>query len=179
MRFDTHPTRVMKPMLLAMLVVTLVATLASAAVWQQWRSAEVEAADGPLPRRVRAALEELARDNPSLHFRRIMWQIVNSLNSGADIGSTVKEIVDNIVAEQRTAIKKYGSELNPLALFYMILVVIFPTLGIIFLLVLFSFVGTAMSIEVILMGILAMVTFAQFMFMGIMKFRRIGLDING
>lgn len=32
-------------LLLAMLVVTLVATLASAAVWQQWRSAEVEAAE--------------------------------------------------------------------------------------------------------------------------------------
>ena len=30
--------------LMAMLVVTLVATLAAAALWQQWRSVEVEAA---------------------------------------------------------------------------------------------------------------------------------------
>ena len=32
-------------LLLAMLTVTLVATLASAALWQQWRSSEVEAAE--------------------------------------------------------------------------------------------------------------------------------------
>jgi len=32
-----------------------------------------------------AALEMLARQNPSLYFRRIMWQIVNALKSGADI----------------------------------------------------------------------------------------------
>ena len=32
-------------LLAAMLTVTLVATLASAAMWQQWRSTEVEAAE--------------------------------------------------------------------------------------------------------------------------------------
>ena len=62
-------------LLLAMLVVTLVATLAAAALWQQWRSAEVEQAErqrmqagwiltGALDW-ARLILREDARDNQS------------------------------------------------------------------------------------------------------------------
>lgn len=119
-----------------------------------------------------AALETMAKENPSLYFRRVMWQMVNALKSGADIGSTIKEIVESLAAEQRVAIKKYGSELNPLALFYMILVVIFPTLGIIFILILFSFVGALLSIEFVLGGILLFIIIFQFMFIGLIKSKR-------
>jgi archaeal flagellar protein FlaJ len=119
-----------------------------------------------------AALEMLARENPSIYLRRVMWQIVNAMKSGADIGVTLKEIVDNMMEEEKTDIKKYGSELNPMALFYMMLVVIFPTLGIIFLLVLFSFVGAAMNLELIMIGILLFVIIFQFMFIGMIKSKR-------
>lgn len=118
------------------------------------------------------ALERLAVNNPSLFLRRVIWQLVNAMKSGADIGTILKEIVDNITAEQKTAIKKYGSELNPLSLFYMMLVVIFPTLGIVFLLVMFSFVGIAMSIEFVLIGILVGLVFIQVMFLGLIKNKR-------
>jgi pilus assembly protein TadC len=120
-----------------------------------------------------SALEAMARENPSIYFRRILWQVVNAMKSGADVGMTLKEIVDNLTAEQKTSIKKYGAELNPLALFYMILVVIFPTLGIIFILVLFSFVGNiAMDIRVILIGILVFIVMVQFIFIGMIKAKR-------
>jgi len=118
------------------------------------------------------ALEVLAEANSSLYFRRILWQMINALKSGSDIGDTIKNIVDNLVLEQRVAIKKYGAQLNPLALFYMVLVVIFPTLGIIFLLVLFSFVGTIFNVELILVGILGFITIFQFMFTGLIKSKR-------
>lgn len=118
------------------------------------------------------ALEKLAFYNPSLFFRRVIWQMVNAMKSGADIGHTLKEIVDNIISEQKTAIKKYGSELNPLSLFYMMLVVIFPTLGIVFLLVMFSFVGAGFSVEILLMGILAILLVVQVMFVGLIKNKR-------
>ena len=118
------------------------------------------------------ALERLAIHNPSLHFRRVIWQLVNSLKSGADIGDTLKEIVENITTEQKTAIKKYGSELNPLSLFYMMLVVILPTLGIVFLLIMFSFVGIAISLETVLLGILLLLVFIQVMFVGMIKNKR-------
>jgi flagellar protein FlaJ len=118
------------------------------------------------------ALEKLTRNTPSLHFRRVMWQLINTLKSGADIGDTIKEIVENMSIEQRVAIKKYGSQLNPLALMYMMLAVIFPTLGITFLLVLSSFTGLQMNMEMILMAIMAGMIFFQFMFIGLVKSRR-------
>lgn len=119
-----------------------------------------------------AALEMLARENPSLYFRRVIWQMVNALKSGADIGETIKQIVDHIQEEQRIAIKKYGAQLNPLALMYMIFCVIFPTLGITFLLVISSFIGIGIDVEYMLLGILGFLVIFQFMLIGLIKSRR-------
>jgi len=118
------------------------------------------------------SLELLARRNPSLYFRRVLWQIVNSLKSGADIGNTIKQIVDNLAEEQRVAIKKYGSQLNPLTLMYMIFAVIFPTLGITFILVLSSFVGIGIDLQLVLIGIILFLLLFQFMIIGLIKSKR-------
>jgi flagellar protein FlaJ len=117
-------------------------------------------------------MEIMARENKSLFFRRILWQIVNSMKSGADVGSTLKEIVDQTTAEQKAEIKKYGTQLNSLALFYMMFVVIFPTLGIVFLLILTSFVGTVFNVQIIMMGVLAFLVLIQFIFIGLIKGKR-------
>ncbi|MEM7816166.1 MAG: type II secretion system F family protein [Candidatus Aenigmatarchaeota archaeon] len=119
-----------------------------------------------------AALEMLARRNPSLYFRRVLWQIVNSLKSGADIGNTMKQIVDSLSEEQRVAIKKYGSQLNPMTLIYMIFAVIFPTLGITFLLVISSFVGMGIDLQFVLIGIIFFLIMFQFMIIGLIKSKR-------
>ena len=118
------------------------------------------------------ALEKLARMNPSLYFRRVMWQIVNALKSGADIGATLDQIVISLASDQIIAIKKYGAQLNPLALMYMIFAVIFPTLGITFILVISSFLGLGISIDLVLVGILMFLFFFQFMMIGLIKTRR-------
>ena len=119
-----------------------------------------------------AALETLARQNPSLHFRRILWQVVNALKSGADIGSTIKQIVNHMTKEQSVEIKRYGAQLNPIALMYMIFAVIFPTLGITFLLIISSFVGMSINLEFLLIGILGFLLLFQFIIIGIIKSRR-------
>ncbi len=119
-----------------------------------------------------AALEMLARENPSLYFRRVIWQLVNALKSGADIGQTIKQIVDSLGEEQMIAIKKYGAQLNPLSLMYMIFCVIFPTLGITFLLVISSFIGIGIDIQYLLIGILVFLMMFQFMLIGLIKSRR-------
>jgi flagellar protein FlaJ len=123
------------------------------------------------------ALEKITRETPSFFFRRVMWQIINALKSGADIGHTMKEIVENLAVEQRVAIKKYGAQLNPLALMYMLFAVIFPTLGITFLLVLASFTGLKFNLQIVLAGLLGVLVLFQFMFIGLIKSRRpVGID---
>ncbi len=118
------------------------------------------------------ALEMLARENPSFYFRRILWQLINALKAGADIGSTLREIMNMFSIDQRIEIRKYGSQLNPLALFYMVFAVIFPTLGVTFLLVLTSFLGAQFNVEFVLIGVLFILFIFQFMFIGLVKSRR-------
>ncbi|MBI2675306.1 MAG: type II secretion system F family protein [Candidatus Aenigmarchaeota archaeon] len=118
------------------------------------------------------ALERLTRSNPSLYFRRVMWQLLNALKTGSDIGVTLNEIVDSIIVDQKAEIKKYGSQLNPLALMYMLLVVIFPTLGIVFLLIMTGFVGNVINIQFVLMMVIGFLILFQFIFIGIIKSKR-------
>ncbi len=118
------------------------------------------------------AMEALARENPSLYFRRVMWQMVNALKSGADVGSTIKEIVENLGVDQTMSIKKYGAQLNPIAMLYMVFCVIMPTLGITFLLALGSFIGLSINLEYILLGILGFLVLFQFMLIGMIKSKR-------
>ena len=81
------------------------------------------------------ALEELALKNPSLDFRRTLWQVTSAIKSGADLGNTLENIVQNLSEEHKVAIRRYGSQLNPLAMMYMMLAVIIPSLGITFLII--------------------------------------------
>lgn len=78
------------------------------------------------------ALEEMAFRNPNVSFKRVMWQIVNSLRAGGDIGNTLNIMAENLSEEQKVKIRKYGSQLSPMALMYLMLTVILPTLGITF-----------------------------------------------
>ncbi len=118
------------------------------------------------------AIEEMAKDNPSLYFRRVLWQVANALKSGADIGDTLKEIVENLAMDQTLAIKKYGAQLNPIAMMYMVFCVIMPTLGITFLLVLGSFIGLSFQVEFVLLAILGFLVLFQFMLIGMIKSKR-------
>lgn len=117
------------------------------------------------------ALEEMALRNPSEYFREAAWQIINSMKAGTDISRTLKSSVDSLSREQMVEIKSYGAELNPLALVYMMLSVVIPTLGITFLIILSSFLKINISKETFY-GILGILALFQFFFIGIIKTRR-------
>jgi len=118
------------------------------------------------------ALEELTLKIPSQKFRKTMWQIVNSLRSGVDISDVLKDIVNNMISEQRAEIKEYGSSLNPIALSYMMFCIIFPTMGLVVILILTSFMGIANFPKELLYLIALLIAFVQFNFIGIIKTKR-------
>lgn len=122
------------------------------------------------------ALEELALKNPSLHFRRVIWQLTNAIRSGVDLGSMLDNIVNAMANEQKVAIRKYGSQLNPMAMMYMITAVIMPSLGITFLIILSSFTGLFVS-KVAFFFILGALIVFQFSFVGIIKSRRPAVEL--
>jgi len=86
-------------------------------------------------------LEELAIRNPSLYFRRAIWQLLNAIKSGSDIGENLASIIDSLSKEQLVQIGRYKSILNPLAMMYMMIAVIIPSLGITVMIILSTFPG--------------------------------------
>jgi pilus assembly protein TadC len=119
------------------------------------------------------ALEDLVAINPSLFFRRAIWQLVNGLKSGADMSSVINETINLLSQEQVLQIQRYGSQLNPVAMFYMLVAVIAPSLGMTFLIMLSSFIAlTPEYTKIVFYGLFCAVVFFQIMFMGMIKSRR-------
>ena len=122
------------------------------------------------------ALEEIGRRNPSLYFRRSLWQITNAIRSGADIADTLDNIVRNLANEQRVMIRKYGSQLNPLAFLYMMFGIIIPSLGITLMIILSSFSGFIIQ-PIFFWLILIFIVIFKFNFLGLVKSRRPSVEI--
>lgn len=117
------------------------------------------------------ALESASRRNPSLYFRRAIWQITNAIKAGSDISTALEAIVDGLMKEQVIAIRRYGQELNPYTMIYMLVAVILPTLGITFLIILSSFAGINIS-KIIFPLIVIVLAIFQYFYMGIIKTKR-------
>jgi flagellar protein FlaJ len=123
-----------------------------------------------------SVLEELAFKNPNLHFRRALWQIINSLRAGGDIGSTLELLAQNLSEEQKVKIRKYGSQLSPMALMYMMMAIILPTLGVTFMVIFSTFSGIVIPPIGFYMIVFVLAVF-QFMFIGMIKSRRPSVEV--
>lgn len=125
------------------------------------------------------ALEKVAENNPSLYFRRVIWQMLNGLKAGGDITRVIEGIIKSIAEEQILQIQKYGSQLNPIAMFYMLVAVIMPSLGITFIIVLSSFISIPEGLTKLIFGMLfAVVFFFQIIFLGLIKSKRPNLLVD-
>jgi pilus assembly protein TadC len=117
------------------------------------------------------ALEKSAARNASLYYRKVVWQLANATRAGSDIGNVLKNMVEYLSAEQRIMIQDYGSQLNPLALFYMLTCIIAPTMGLIFLMILSTFVELNIT-PLTFVAILLLLLVLQITFVGLIKSRR-------
>lgn len=117
------------------------------------------------------ALEESIVRNPSEEYRRAMWQLNNSIKSGTDISVALDSIVESIIKKQKLQIKKYGKELNPYILIYLLIAVIGPSLGITGLIVISSFTGTKVGTTTYL-GILGALIVSQLFFLNLIQSKR-------
>jgi len=69
------------------------------------------------------ALNEAVEFIPSNDFRKILWQIINSIRTGSNVAKSLYSVMEQITKDQITEVNKYGKKLNPLAMFYMIIAV--------------------------------------------------------
>jgi archaeal flagellar protein FlaJ len=122
------------------------------------------------------ALNEAVQLAPSNDLRRLFWQILNSLKTGSEVGPALNNVVDQIVREQQISVKEYGRKLNPLAMFYMMVAIIIPSLGTIMLLVLGTFIGLQMGF-LLFSIIVALNILVQFIFLSMIKAQRPPVDM--
>jgi len=86
-------------------------------------------------------LNEASRRIPSFKFRRVLWQINNALKVGSDVANALDEMITELTRERIDEIRRYGQELNPWVMLYMICAVVIPSLGITMLIVVLSFLN--------------------------------------
>ncbi len=117
------------------------------------------------------ALSDASQQNPSLSFRRVLWQLTNALKVGSDVSRVVEGLVDELMGEQKNQIRRYGQELSPWAMLYMMLAVVVPSLGVTMMLVVASFAKFSIPI-IVLAGVIGGLILFQLFFMSFISSRR-------
>jgi pilus assembly protein TadC len=122
------------------------------------------------------ALLNAYKNTPSRKFKKILFQINNSLKIGVDVSVPLESTLEEISQEQLVEIQRYGKKLNSLTMFYMLIAIIVPSLGI----TLFSVVASMVSITIdmnIFLIVLFFVMMVQVMFINVFKSIRPNLNI--
>jgi archaeal flagellar protein FlaJ len=117
------------------------------------------------------AINDTMINTPSNNLRKVLWQLLNSMKTGSDIGPSLNSVITQIMREQQISVQEYGKKLNPLAMFYMMIAIILPSLGVTMIVVIATFIGLKMSLTVLL-GIAALLGLTQFMFLSIIRASR-------
>ena len=120
------------------------------------------------------ALNEVTEITPSDNFRKLLFTVVNSLKTGADVSIALESVVEQISREKLIRIKEYGKKLNPIVMFYLIIAVIAPSLGIAVLTLLSSFLGISFSLSSLL-GISFGMAILQMVFISVIDSLRRGI----
>ncbi len=125
---------------------------------------------------IELALNQTIEITPSEKFRKVLWQIVNSLKTGADISRSLEATIDQISKEQLIEIKAYGHTLNPIAMFYMIAAIIVPSLGMAMLVILSTFIGFKLSLPILIV-ISLLIALIQLTFIAFIKMSRPAVEL--
>ncbi len=119
------------------------------------------------------ALERVSLENPSGIFRSTIWQMVNGMKTGTNLSDILREIMAALAEEQILQVEEYGAVLSPLTMFYMIMTVILPAIGVNFLIVIAAFMNLEMVVtKIVFWSVYGLILMTQFMFMSIIKSKR-------
>ncbi len=117
------------------------------------------------------ALNESIELTPSQNFRKFLWQVFNSLKTGADLAAALSTTTDQIASEQVITVKEYGRKLNPIVMFYMVVAVIFPSIGVIMLIIFSTFLSINITLPVLIITAV-FIALLQFLFLTIIREQR-------
>ncbi len=115
---------------------------------------------------IEQAISNEAEYSPSDKFRKILFQISNAMEIGIDVTEFLEATLNEIAEEQIIEIQRYGKKLNSVTLFYMLIGVVLPSLGMTLFVIVFSlaninvdmlFFGVALFFLAVIQGIFLVV----------------------
>lgn len=112
-----------------------------------------------------AALQKLAFQTKSQYFKKALWQLISSLESGASLAPALRSVIESLESYQYKAIKDYSSTLNFVVLIYMLTAAAIPSVGVTFLIILSAFSGAGIN-ETVVEGVLAVSLVVQVLIIG-------------
>ena len=117
---------------------------------------------------IEEALKNAMIYSPSDKFRKIMFHVNNALELGIDVTHPLESVLEEITKEEELEINKYGKKLNTLVIFYMLLAVIMPSLGVAIFIVISSFIHLPITLSSLLVMIFFMIII-EFIFITLFK----------
>jgi hypothetical protein len=91
---------------------------------------------------------------------------------GSDIAISLSDMIDELSKEKMDDIRRYGQELNPWTMMYMMLAVVIPSLGITIAAIILSFLNISMPKNLVLPGVIVFLILFQVFFINFVKSRR-------
>lgn len=122
------------------------------------------------------ALDKARRYSPSKRFRRIIFQIGNALKIGVDVTQFLEAILDEIAESQLIEIQKYGKKLNGMTMFYMLLSIIMPSLGITLMVTIISLINVKLDSSFFFL-LIFLLLIIEFLFISIFKSIRPNVNV--
>ncbi|MCL5428145.1 MAG: type II secretion system F family protein [Candidatus Marsarchaeota archaeon] len=127
---------------------------------------------------IEQAMEDVSARSQSRTFKRLMLQASVSIKVGADIISSLQDVVQEIMEERTIELRRYGQRLNALAMFYMIFGVIFPSMGIAIATIMSTFISLFTIGPTDLAFVIVGVVGLQLIFLDIILFVRPGFSLE-
>ncbi|MBS3131164.1 type II secretion system F family protein [Candidatus Woesearchaeota archaeon] len=124
---------------------------------------------------IEKALEDATEYSPSEKLKKVLFQVNNALKLGIDVTKPLESVIHDISVEQELDVKKYGKKLNSVVIFYMLMAVVIPSIGMTMFIVVSSFINFSISFRVFLM-VLFLIVMIQLVFISV--FRAIRPNVN-
>lgn len=126
---------------------------------------------------IEKALDNAMSYSPSPKYSKILFQISNAIKIGIDVSEPLANTLDEISQQQMIEIQRYGKKLNSLSIFYMLIAVVMPSIGVAMFSVIGSLVGFGEFASAIFMAVLVFLAFMQMMFIMIFKSARLTVNL--
>jgi Flp pilus assembly protein TadB len=122
---------------------------------------------------LKVALEKSAERTPSKTYKRVMWQLLNSLETGADMRANISSIVTDLKRAQENEAQKYARSLEKQLTVYIMGAIVMPALAVVILQTISSLGLTGQGVgEWTYWMILAFSAFVQVFFLYVIRFRK-------